>query len=78
MRTNSNNNHKFFRVSLVAIIAIVFALFSCEEVEMMPVDETPSPVEGVNYYRLKQVDFDGTESYHEIMSTQINEIEENC
>lgn len=73
MRTNSNNSLRNLRVSIASILVSGFALFSCEEVEMIPVDEVPSPVEGVNYYRLKQVDFDGTESYHDIMSTQVDE-----
>jgi hypothetical protein len=34
------------------------------------VDESPSP--GINYYRLKQVDFDGTISYSPIVAVEIN------
>lgn len=32
----------------------------------------PSPSSGVTYYRLKQVDFDGTTTYHEIASSSCN------
>ena len=34
------------------------------------VDESPSP--GINYYRLKQVDFDGTIAYSPIVAVEIN------
>ncbi len=36
-----------------------------------------SPVVGISYYRLKQVDFDGKSSYSKVLSLKIEEIEHN-
>ena len=37
-----------------------------------------SPVPGTNYYRIKQVDFDGQYSYSEIISINVGEVPHDC
>ena len=40
------------------------------QIDYNTIDESPSP--GINYYRLKQVDFDGTISYSQIVAVEIS------
>ena len=43
---------------------------STMQIDYNTIDESPSP--GINYYRLKQVDFDGTISYSQIVAVEIS------
>lgn len=77
--TASEINNDFFTVEHAApqtefneLFDVPGAGMSTRKIDYEKIHENPNP--GINYYRLKQTDFDGTFSYSKVVSASVNKV----
>ena len=74
--TASEKNNDFFEVqrsvdgkTFLPVVKVAGAINSNTPKNYKAIDE--NPIGGINYYRLKQTDLDGTSTYHKIISVEV-------